>query len=230
MHTWEKIQWPVCRHSSEEENTREKKNYNKNWSWKENNQAKLNMKMAIWWRRGGKRRKIVKCAENFCDRIECWEWKVGTLYSRHRKQTSKPHSSVVLSNLRHNASMRSSHCSVHISTTSTVEENHKENEKRKKLPAYIKKCLILWIPLNWLRKSDGMSGEWTSAVGVHLLAQFHLCARFDTTTNAIAVLTMTIHTFIAIITRLLWPKKDSSLAHLRRAIWLRGKFYCESYY
>lgn len=71
-------------------------------------------------------------------------------------------------NLRLNALF----CLVHISIqTSTVKTTRKRNVKwkrEKKLPAYIKKCLILWIPLNWLRKSDGMSKEWTSPVNMHL--------------------------------------------------------------
>lgn len=67
--------------------------------------------------------------------------------------------------------------------------------------------------------SDGMSKEWTSPVNMHLNCTSVLARKRQR---------MTIHTFIAIITRLLWPKKDSSLAHRNRAaIWLRGElFFC----
>lgn len=118
-------------------------------------------------------------------------------------------------NLRHNASMRSSHCLLHISTTSTVEEKRKPQGKetkegrRKKLQAYIKKCLILWIPLNWLRKSDGMSNEWTSPIATYNCTSAFVSPKRQ---RLPCWRLTTIHTFIAIITRLLWPK-DSSLAH-----------------
>jgi hypothetical protein len=75
------------------------------------------------------------------------------------------------------------------------------------LPAYIKKCLILWIPLNWLRKSDGMRNEWTSQVNI----QLRLCIRIPKR-QRLQCWRLTIHTFIAIITRLLWQFKKVGTA------------------